>query len=117
MGVRGLFPARAAAANLSSLVHATEDASGTFTTVQINTASSGQAAHWVNIAQLDGIAVGDTINVNLDPSHPATALQIHSETASTMTLVAAVAPAAAPAAPVGFGFRGMQVSDGAGTPA
>ncbi len=84
----------------SSLVHATEDASGTFATVQINTASAGQAAHWVNIAQLDGIAVGDMINVNLDPSHPATAFQIHSESASGMTPAVSIGPSPASAEPV-----------------
>jgi hypothetical protein len=84
----------------SSLVHATEDASSTFATVQINTASAGQAAHWVNIAQLDGIAVGDMINVNLDPSHPATAFQIHSESASGMTPAVSIGPSPASAEPV-----------------
>ena len=128
-----IFSALSATSNLSSLVHATEDASGTFTTVQINTASSGQAAHWVNIAQLDGISVGDTINVNLDPSHPATAFQIHSESVSGMTPAVSIGTASTSGAffvsastpvfdtadfhaPFGVWPAGTPASFGAGTP-
>jgi hypothetical protein len=72
--------ATVASQSLSSLVHATEDASGTFATLQVNTAATGQAAHWVDIAQLDGVKDGDAIKVSIDPGHPAVSAQIQSQT-------------------------------------
>ena len=76
----------------ASLVRAVEDPSGTFATLQLNTAApttpppslwgfdptpQATAANWVNVAQLDGAHSGDAVNVLLD-SHLAVHLaQIH----------------------------------------
>lgn len=79
LDLTALFSGAAVASlSLSSLVHATEDASGTFATLQVNTAATGQAAQWVDIAQLDGVREGDAIKVSIDPGHPAVSAQIQS---------------------------------------
>ena len=71
----------------ASLVRAVEDPSGTFATLQLNTAPAAPAGfgpmpqaavpNWVNVAQLDGAHAGDPVNVLVD-SHAAIHLaQIH----------------------------------------
>jgi VCBS repeat-containing protein len=79
----------ASMASDASLVRAVEDPSGTFATLQLNTAPDtapapswgalpqASAPNWVNVAQLDGAHSGDAVNVLLD-SHLAVHLaQIH----------------------------------------
>jgi VCBS repeat-containing protein len=77
----------ASMASDASLVRAVEDPSGTFATLQLNTADQpaaygrsmpqAAAANWVNVAQLDGAHAGDAVDVLLD-SHLAVHLaQIH----------------------------------------
>jgi len=87
-----------------ALVHAVEDASGTFAELQINTAAAGKPAHWVDIAQLDGMHTGDAVALRLDPSHPTATVKIQSETTAMLahdnfafaTTVQTPVPAAAP---------------------
>jgi VCBS repeat-containing protein len=51
------------------LVRAHEDASDSFATVQVNTAAAQGGAHWVDVAQLDGVHAGDAISVILDAAN------------------------------------------------
>ena len=108
-----LFPgASVANANPLALVHAVEDASGTFATLQINTAAAGQSAHWVDIAQLDGVHLGDGVDVSINSSHPSATVEIQSETAAALaqdnfvfaTSVQPAAPIALPVPPVTHSF-------------
>jgi hypothetical protein len=105
-----LFPAASVAdANPLALVHAVEDASGTFATVQINTAAAGQSAYWVDIAQLDGLHAGHAVDVNIDSSHPSAMVKLQSETAAALAqdnfaFATNVQPAAPPAPPVQHSF-------------
>jgi hypothetical protein len=59
-------------------VRTTEDGSDAFAMLQINLGNGAgaepEAAHWVSIAQLDGVRAGDAVNVLLDPAHLA---QLH----------------------------------------
>ena len=71
-------------ANLSGMkvtdamvVHAAEDASGAFATLQINTAAAQGGDHWVSIAELDGVHAGDAVNVVIDLTHAP--VQIHAD--------------------------------------
>lgn len=51
----------------ASVVRAVQDASGTFTTLQVNTAPAWQrVADWVDVARLDGVHAGDTVDVLID---------------------------------------------------
>jgi hypothetical protein len=77
MDLTALFSAAAAKVNPLTLVHAVEDASGTFAELQINTAAAGKSAHWVDIAQLDGVHSGDALALRIDPSHPSATVKIH----------------------------------------
>ncbi|WP_430641835.1 beta strand repeat-containing protein [Bradyrhizobium macuxiense] len=83
-------------ADIASLVKVTEDAGGTSATLQVNTATAGQTAHWVDLVKLNGTAAGDAVNVEIDAAHPAVATQIHSSPASgqgqSATLVSTQAP-------------------------
>ena len=66
----------------TALVRAVEDPSGSFATLQLNTATVSPylQANWVNVAQLDGAHAGDPVNVLVD-SHLAIHLaQIHVDT-------------------------------------
>jgi hypothetical protein len=56
--------------SISSLVHLVEDASGTFARLMIDPDGAASAADFVTIAQLDGLHVGDPVNVTLDGSQP-----------------------------------------------
>jgi hypothetical protein len=105
-----LFPgASVANANPLALVHAVEDAGGTFAELQINTAAAGQSAHWVDIAQLDGLHLGDAVNLSIDSSHPSATVKIQSETAAAVAqdnfaFAANVQPHAPPALLVQHSF-------------
>jgi hypothetical protein len=107
-----LFSAAAAKANPLTLVHAVEDASGTFAELQINTAAAGKPAHWVDIAQLDGVHAGDAVDLNIDSSHPSAMVKLQSETAAALakdnfafaTNVQTHAPGALPVEPVTHSF-------------
>lgn len=46
----------------------TEDASGTFATLDFN-AGSAQDPRWTALARLDGVQLGDAVNVALDATH------------------------------------------------
>jgi VCBS repeat-containing protein len=60
------------------LIRAAEDGSGAFATLQVNVPNGvDRNEHWVDIAQVDGVHAGDTLNVVLDPSHAPH--QIHAE--------------------------------------
>jgi hypothetical protein len=51
-------------------VRASEDASGSFSSLQVNAGAGWNSGdQWVAIAQLDGVHAGDAINVIIDPSH------------------------------------------------
>jgi hypothetical protein len=54
---------------LESLVRAIEGPSG-FANLQVDTDGAVNGTHWINIAQLDGLHVGDSVNVILDSSLP-----------------------------------------------
>jgi uncharacterized protein YxjI len=56
---------------ISSLVRIVEAPDGTFARLQIDTDGAANGAHWVTIAQLDNVKVGQTVNVVLDSSLPA----------------------------------------------
>ncbi|MET0674849.1 MAG: FG-GAP-like repeat-containing protein [Bradyrhizobium sp.] len=55
----------------ASFVRAVEDASGTFARLQIDTDGAANGANWVTIARLDGMQVGNVLNVVLDSAAPA----------------------------------------------
>ncbi len=52
----------------ASLIRVQEDTGGTFATLQVATEGG---AKWTSIAQLDGIHIGDTVRVVVDPVQPA----------------------------------------------
>jgi hypothetical protein len=47
------------------MVRVSEDASGAFAALEVNT-----AGHWTEVAQLDGVHAGDSVNVVLDQTTP-----------------------------------------------
>ena len=55
----------------SALVRVIETPDGAYAAVQVDVDGTGNGAHWVTIAELDGIHLGDTVNVILDASLPA----------------------------------------------
>jgi serralysin len=56
---------------VSSLVQAIEDLSGTFATLQIDPDGTVGGVHWLTIAKVDGLHIGDSVNVILGASLPA----------------------------------------------
>ena len=63
-----LGTAYAGGQSLNSLVRAVEDASGTFAKLQVDVDGSANGTHWVTIADLDGLHLGDTLKVMLNGS-------------------------------------------------
>jgi serralysin len=57
--------------SVSALVRAIMDSSNTFALLQIDTNGAVGGANWATVARLDGLHVGDAINVIVDPSQPA----------------------------------------------
>ena len=55
-------------------VRVTEDASGSFATLDFN-AGTTQNPHWTALARLDGVQLGEAVNVALDATHT---VQLHS---------------------------------------
>jgi len=51
---------------VSSLVRAVMDGSGTFATLQVDPDGTVNGIGWVTIARLDGLHVGNSVNVTLD---------------------------------------------------
>jgi Ca2+-binding RTX toxin-like protein len=72
--VSSLFQAAYVHGTLQStdvLVRAVENLSGTGAALMIDTDGFYNGTHWTTIAQLDGLHIGDTVNVMVDPSHTA----------------------------------------------
>ena len=51
---------------IAALVRAIEDASGTFANLQIDPDGTANGTNWITIARLDGLHIGDDVNVILD---------------------------------------------------
>ncbi len=56
---------------VGALVRVVENGDGTGALVQVDVDGTGTGSHWTTIAQLDGIHLGDTVNVILSSSQPA----------------------------------------------
>ena len=52
----------------SAQLRITQDASGTFATLDFNVGTA-QDPHWTALAKLDGVQIGDAVNVALDATH------------------------------------------------
>lgn len=59
----------------ANLVRVAEDASGSYASLQVDTGDQ----HWTDIAVLDGVHDGDTVNVVVDPNNPAHVMHAHGE--------------------------------------
>ena len=60
-------------------MRAVEDPSGSFATLQVNTTTDSVVsnAHWISVAQVDGLHAGDAVNVLIDGHSGIHAAQIH----------------------------------------
>ncbi len=63
------------------MVRAVEDASGTFATLQVNTANAAWGTKlgptWTNVAQIDGAHAGDDVSVMIDSHGAAHLAHLH----------------------------------------
>jgi hypothetical protein len=82
-----LSTAFGAGQTIDSLAWAIEDPSGTFALLQIDTDGTANGAHWVTIAQLDGLSVGNSVNVIPSSSQPAGGMITVASTASTANVL------------------------------
>ena len=66
----------------ASLVQVVENSSGTFATLQVNV--TPDSAHWVSVAQLDGLHSGDAVDVLVDSNSATHLAQLHVDNASVV---------------------------------